>query len=201
MYKLIFKRSIDFLVALILLALLLPILLLLSIVLFIANKGSVFYTQQRPAKNERIIKVLKFKTMSDLKDLNGKLLSDQERITPIGKFIRSTSADELPQLLNVLKGDMSLVGPRPLLVKYLPLYTEEQKRRHSVRPGITGWAQVNGRNTITWAQKFEHDIWYINHLSFLLDLKIIWLTIQKVFKRDGIAAVGTSSASAFNGHN
>lgn len=169
--------------------------------LYIANKGRVFFTQQRPGKNAVLFRVIKFKTMNDATDKDGKLLPDKDRLTRIGKFVRTTSLDELPQLLNVLVGDMSLVGPRPLLPKYLPLYNNHQKRRHEVRPGITGWAQVNGRNTISWGQKFELDIWYIDHLSFFTDLKIMGLTLVKVFKREGISAAGSATISPFNGHN
>ena len=169
--------------------------------MYVANKGRVFFTQERPGRSATIFRVIKFKTMNDKTDQQGKLLPDRERLTSIGKFVRTTSLDELPQLLNVLMGDMSLVGPRPLLPKYLPLYNDRQKRRHLVRPGITGWAQVNGRNAISWAQKFEFDIWYVDNLSFLIDVKIIWITIIKVFKREGINAAGSPTISPFNGNN
>jgi lipopolysaccharide/colanic/teichoic acid biosynthesis glycosyltransferase len=201
MYRNFIKRVIDCLVAFILLTVTFPLLLIALVCLFIANNGKVLFTQARPGRNNRIFKVIKFKTMNDRTDEHGKLLSDKERLTPVGKFIRTTSLDELPQMINVLKGDMSLIGPRPLLPKYLPLYNEQQKRRHEVRPGITGWAQVNGRNTISWKQKFEYDIWYVDNCSFLLDVKIVWLTIIKIFKREGINAAGSATISAFNGNN
>lgn len=201
MYQLFFKRAIDFCVAFSALVLLSPLLLIVAILLYVANKGKVFFTQERPGKNAKIFTVIKFKTMNDKTDVNGKLLPDKERLTPVGKFVRTTSLDELPQLLNVLKGDMSLVGPRPLLPKYLPLYNDRQKRRHKVRPGITGWAQVNGRNAISWSKKFEYDIWYVDNLSFLIDLKIIGITLLKVFKREGINAAGNSTIYPFNGNN
>ena len=167
-----------------------------------ANKGAgVFFMQQRPGKKGKIFKVIKFKTMTDECDVNGDLLPDEKRLTNVGKFLRSTSMDELPQLINVLKGDMALIGPRPLLPQYLPLYNKEQARRHEVRPGITGWAQVNGRNAISWTKKFELDVWYVDHCSFLLDLKIILLTIKKVFVREGISSDTSVTMEAFNGNN
>jgi len=176
--------------------------LLVSVLLYFTNKCTgIFFTQERPGKGARVFKVIKFKTMSDEKDDAGNLLPDAIRLTKIGKFLRSTSLDELPQLLNVLKGDMSLIGPRPLLVQYLPLYSKEQSRRHSVRPGITGWAQVNGRNAISWQKKFELDVWYVDHISFLLDLKIIYLTIKKVLIREGINSCGSATMESFNGNN
>lgn len=179
-----------------------PVLILIWIGLKIANEGAgAFFCQERPGKDEKIFKVIKFKSMNDKSDNNGNLLSDAERLTKIGNFIRKTSLDELPQLLNVLKGDMSLIGPRPLLVKYLPLYNEEQKRRHNVRPGITGWAQVNGRNAISWEQKFEYDVWYVDNISFALDLKIVLLTIKKVFVREGISQDGQATMEYFKGNN
>jgi lipopolysaccharide/colanic/teichoic acid biosynthesis glycosyltransferase len=181
-----------------LLLLTLPFLMLIAILLYIFQ-GNVFFVHERPGKKEKIFKLLKFKTMTDQRDATGKLLSDAQRLTKIGKFVRSTSLDELPQLWNVLKGDMSLIGPRPLLVRYLPLYDEHQKRRHEVRPGITGWAQVNGRNAISWEQKFEYDVWYVDNLSFRLDVKILWMTILKVFKREGISAEGQATVKAFKG--
>jgi len=187
-YKLFIKRLLDFTVSLFALLLLLPVLIIIAIILFIVNKGKPFFFQSRPGKNEKIFKVIKFKTMTDKKDADGKLLPDHTRITKAGSFIRKTSLDEIPQLLNVLKGDMSLIGPRPLLVSYLPLYNALQKRRHEVRPGITGWAQVNGRNAISWEQKFEYDIWYVDHCSFLVDVKIIAKTFVKVFKSEGVDA-------------
>jgi lipopolysaccharide/colanic/teichoic acid biosynthesis glycosyltransferase len=200
-YAIFFKRVIDLFLSFLLLALALPLLILAAVGLFIANNGKVFFTQSRPGRNNQLFRVIKFKTMNDKKDQHGNLLPDKERLTPVGKFIRTTSLDELPQMINVLKGDMSLIGPRPLLPKYLLLYNEHQKRRHEVRPGITGWAQVNGRNTISWKQKFEYDIWYVDNCSFLLDVKIVWLTIIKIFKREGINAAGSATISAFNGNN
>lgn len=174
----------------------------MAIWLHFANKGAgTFFTQERPGKNSKIFKVIKFKTMTDERDEDGNLMPDEKRLTRIGKFIRSTSVDELPQLINVLKGDMALIGPRPLLPQYLPLYTKEQARRHNVRPGITGWAQVNGRNAISWTKKFELDVWYVEHCSFLLDLKIIFLTIKKVFVREGISSDTSVTMEPFNGNN
>lgn len=178
-----------------------PVLLLLILFLSIANRGTPFFFQQRPGKNSRIFRVVKFKTMNDRKDDRGNLLPDKDRLTSLGKFIRSTSLDELPQLFNVLWGDMSLVGPRPLLVKYLPLYNRTQMRRHEVKPGITGWAQVNGRNAISWGQKFEYDVWYVDNISFLLDMKILYSTFLKVFKRQGINAAEDVTMASFNGMN
>lgn len=202
MYSLFLKRFIDFVIVFCMLAILWPILLLVGIWLYFANKGTgVFFIQKRPGKNERIFKVIKFKTMTDKRGIDGKLLSDEERLTEIGKFIRSTSIDELPQLFNVLKGDMALIGPRPLLPQYLPLYSKEQARRHEVRPGITGWAQVNGRNAISWTKKFELDVWYVDHCSFLLDLKIIFLTVKKVFVREGISSDTSATMEPFIGNN
>jgi len=198
---LIIKRIFDLAASLIALILLSPILALLIICLHFANKGAgVFFTQPRPGKNEKIFNVIKFKTMTDEKDKDGNLLPDALRITTIGKLVRSTSLDEFPQLINVLKGDMSLIGPRPLLVQYLPLYSERQARRHEVRPGITGWAQINGRNTIGWQQKFEYDVWYVEHISCLLDLKILFLTIKKVFMREGISSETSETMEAFRGN-
>ncbi len=179
-----------------------PLFLILWILLSIANKGAgVFFFQERPGKHERIFKVIKFKTMTDERDAKGNLLPDAVRLTKIGKFVRSTSLDEIPQLLNVIKGDMSLIGPRPLLVQYLPLYDETQRRRHEVRPGITGWAQVNGRNAISWEQKFDYDVWYVDHLSLSLDFKILMRTILKVFKREGISSDTNATMEAFKGNN
>jgi len=186
MYNLFFKRFCDFSFALFGLIITSPILLFVACVLFIVNQGLPFFIQTRPGKNGKFFRIVKFKTMNDEKDLSGNLLSDELRLTKAGEIIRKTSLDELPQLWNVLKGEMSLVGPRPLLVNYLPLYTAEEKRRQHVKPGITGWAQVNGRNAISWDQKFKYDIWYVDNCSFALDLKILWMTIQKVFKREGI---------------
>ena len=202
MYSCFLKRVIDSIIAFCVLAAIFPILLLLIIFLHFANKGAgVFFTQNRPGKNAKIFKAIKFKTMTDERDSEGNLLSDAERLTKVGKIVRSLSIDELPQLLNVLKGDMALVGPRPLLPKYLPLYSEEQFRRHEVRPGITGWAQVNGRNNISWKRKFELDVWYVDHISFWLDVKVVLLTIKKVFVREGINKEGNATTEAFNGYN
>lgn len=202
MYVHFFKRLIDFTIVFIVLLIIWPILLLITLWLHFANKGAgAFFTQERPGKNGKIFKVIKFKTMTDERDVNGKLLPDADRLTKVGKFVRSTSIDELPQLINVLKGDMALIGPRPLLPQYLPLYNKEQARRHEVRPGITGWAQVNGRNAISWSKKFELDVWYVDHCSFCLDLKIIFLTIKKVFIREGISQEGQATIEPFNGNN
>ncbi|RHI38130.1 sugar transferase [Bacteroides intestinalis] len=202
MYVHFVKRLIDFIIVFCTLIIIWPILLLISIWLHFANKGTgTFFMQERPGKHGKIFKVIKYKTMTDERDENGNLLSDEKRLTKIGKFIRSTSIDELPQLINVLKGDMALIGPRPLLPQYLPLYSKEQARRHAVRPGITGWAQVNGRNAISWTKKFELDVWYVDHCSFLLDLKIIFLTIKKVFVREGISSDTSVTMEAFTGNN
>ena len=202
MYRNCIKRILDFCIALCALSVLWPILLVITIFLHFANKGAgAFFTQERPGKNAKIFKVVKYKTMTDERDADGKLLPDEQRLTKIGKIVRSLSIDELPQLFNVLKGDMSFVGPRPLLVKYLPLYSKEQMRRHDVRPGITGWAQVNGRNAITHTKKFEYDVWYVDNLSFLLDIKILFLTIKKVFVREGISGEGIATAETFDGTN
>ena len=202
MYKNGLKRAIDFTIVLCLLLVISPILLFITIWLHFANKGAgVFFTQERPGKNGKIFKVIKFKTMTDERDANGSLLPDADRLTKVGRFVRSTSIDELPQLINVLKGDMALIGPRPLLPQYLSLYSKEQARRHEVRPGITGWAQVNGRNAISWTKKFELDVWYVDHCSFLLDVRIIFLTIKKVFIREGISQEGQATMEFFNGKN
>lgn len=202
MYKHFFKRLIDFILVLCALLIIWPILLIFAIWLHFANKGTgVFFFQERPGKNGKIFKVIKYKTMTDERDEQGNLLPDAERLTKVGRFVRSTSIDELPQLFNVLKGDMALIGPRPLLPQYLPLYSKEQARRHEVRPGITGWAQINGRNAISWTKKFEYDVWYVDHCSFLLDLKIVFLTIKKVFVREGISQEGQATMEFFNGHN
>lgn len=196
------KRVLDFLIALCAFSVSLIILIPVALFLHFANKGAgVFFLQPRPGRNGKIFKVIKFKTMTDEKDADGNLLPDEVRLTKVGRFVRSTSIDELPQLWNVIKGDMSLIGPRPLLVQYLPLYSPEQARRHEVRPGITGWAQVNGRNSISWKQKFEYDVWYVDHLSFWLDMRIILLTIKKVFVREGISHEGMATMEPFNGHN
>lgn len=202
MYSHFLKRILDFLIVFCVLVTIWPILLLLIIWLHFANKGAgVFFTQERPGKNGKIFKVIKFKTMTDECDANGDLLPDEQRLTKVGKFIRSTSVDELPQLINVLRGDMALIGPRPLLPQYLPLYNKEQARRHEVRPGITGWAQVNGRNAISWTKKFELDVWYVDHCSFILDLIIIVLTIKKVFVREGISSETSATMEYFTGNN
>ena len=201
MYKNIFKRIIDFSLSFLGFIIISPIFLLLWIWLSIANKGAgAFFFQERPGKDEKIFKVIKFKTMNDRKDASGKLLPDAQRLTKVGKFVRSTSLDEIPQLLNVIKGDMSLIGPRPLLVQYLPLYNETQRRRHEVRPGITGWAQVNGRNAISWEQKFAYDVWYVDNVSLSLDVKILLKTIQKVFKREGISSDTSATMEPFKGN-
>lgn len=202
MYKNFFKRLFDFTIALIALIALSPIILVVTIWLHFANKGAgAFFTQERPGKDAKIFRVIKFKTMTDERDAEGKLLPDAQRLTKVGRIVRSTSLDELPQLFNVLKGDMALIGPRPLLVKYLPLYTSTQMRRHEVRPGITGWAQVNGRNTITHTKKFEYDVWYVDHLSLTLDLKIIFMTINNVLHRKDISTEGQATAPTFDGTN
>lgn len=202
MYERCVKRTFDFVFVVCILAIVWPILLLLAFWLYFANKGAgAFFIQERPGKHGKIFKVIKFKTMTDERDEDDNLLPDEKRLTKIGKFIRSTSIDELPQLINVLKGDMALIGPRPLLPQYLPLYSKEQARRHVVRPGITGWAQVNGRNAISWTKKFELDVWYVDHCSFLLDLKIIFLTIKKVFVREGISSDTSVTMEAFTGNN
>lgn len=201
MYKYFFKRLFDFILSLLGFIVISPIFIIIWIWLAIANKGaSAFFFQERPGKDEKIFKVIKFKTMTDEKDHQGNLLPDSERLTKIGRFVRSTSLDEIPQLLNVIKGDMSLIGPRPLLVQYLPLYNDSQRRRHEVRPGITGWAQVNGRNAISWQQKFEYDVWYVENISLSLDLKILIRTIQKVFKREGISSYTNATMEAFKGN-
>lgn len=193
------KPLADFSVAFTVFAVLSPLFLVLVIFLAVANSGKPFFFQRRPGKNERIFKVVKFKTMNDRKDKDGNLLSDAERLTAVGAFIRKTSLDELPQLINVIKGDMSIVGPRPLLVEYLPLYSDIQKHRHDVKPGITGWAQTNGRNAIGWKQKFELDIWYVEHISFMLDFKILLRTVQKVFKSEGISSDTSATMEKFKG--
>ena len=199
LYRRLIKPFFDFLISFIVFIILLPLFLIVTILLFIVNNGRPFFFQPRPGLHGKIFEVIKFKTMNDKTDQTKKLLPDSERLTGIGKFIRKTSLDEIPQLLNVIKGDMSLVGPRPLLVEYLPLYDEVQKRRHDVKPGITGWAQVNGRNTISWEKKFEYDVWYVNHVSFLLDVKILFLTIKKVFKSEGINSSTAATMDKFTG--
>ena len=202
MYKHFFKRFVDFWIALIALICISPILVVVTIWLYFANKGAgAFFTQEQPGRDAKLFKVVKFKTMTDERDANGKLLPDKDRLTKVGKFVRSTSLDELPQLFNVLKGDMALIGPRPLLVQYLPLYNKEQARRHEVRPGISGWAQCHGRNAISWTEKFKLDVWYVDHVSLWTDLKVIWITIMKVLKRADISQEGQATMEAFNGHN
>jgi len=200
MYKSFFKYIIDFLLSLIGFIILSPIFLFITLFLTIANNGEPFFFQQRPGKNNKIFKVVKFRTMNNKKDSKGNLLPDAERLTSVGKFVRKTSLDEIPQLLNVIKGDMSLIGPRPLLVEYLPLYNKEQIRRHEVRPGITGWAQVNGRNTISWEEKFKLDVWYVDNISISLDVKILKLTLLKVFKREGISSGTSVTMEKFDGN-
>jgi lipopolysaccharide/colanic/teichoic acid biosynthesis glycosyltransferase len=202
MNRAIIIRISDILFAFILLIVaLIPIFIIIILLYFKHGASEVFFMQYRPGRNEKIFRLIKFKTMNNKCDASGNILPDAERLTSIGRFIRKTSLDELPQLINVLKGDMSLVGPRPLLVEYLPLYNEQQKRRHEVKPGITGWAQVNGRNAISWQEKFDLDVWYVDHCSFGLDMKILWLTIVKVFKREGINQAGQATVEKFNGHN
>ena len=202
MYKHFFKRFLDFWISLIALICISPILLVVIVWLFFANKGAgVFFFQERPGKDGKIFKVIKFKTMTDERDADGNLLPDENRLTKVGKFVRSTSIDELPQLFNVLKGDMALIGPRPLLVQYLPLYSKEQARRHEVRPGISGWAQCHGRNVISWTEKFKLDVWYVDHVSLITDLKVVFITINKVLKRADINEAGQATMEFFNGHN
>ena len=202
MYRKFFKRFIDITISFTALACLSPILVVVTLWLTIVNKGAgAIFTQERPGKDEKIFKIIKFKSMTDERDKEGRLLPDAKRLTRAGRFVRATSIDELPQLINVLKGDMSLIGPRPLRTYYLPLYSEEQRHRHDVRPGITGWAQVNGRNAISWTQKFEYDVWYVRNLSFMLDIKILWLTVKKVFKREGVSREGHATTIPFNGSN
>ena len=199
MYKNFFKGLFDFLTALIGIVVLSPIFILVTIGLYFANDGKPFFLQSRPGKNAKIFKIIKFRTMNEKKDSDGNLLSDAERLTKIGRFVRKTSLDEIPQLLNVLCGDMSLIGPRPLLVQYLPRYSDFQKQRHLVKPGITGWAQVNGRNAIGWEQKFELDVWYVHHLSLWVDIKILFLTVKKVVISEGINAADSATIEPFNG--
>lgn len=202
MYKHFFKRFFDFWISLTALIVLSPILIVITIWLHFANKGAgAFFTQERPGKDGKIFKVIKFKSMTDERDEDGKLLPDAQRLTTVGRFVRSTSIDELPQLINVLKGDMALIGPRPLLVQYLPLYSAEQARRHEVRPGITGWAQCNGRNAISWTRKFELDVWYVDNVSLKVDLQVIFITIKKVLQRADISSETSATMDAFNGKN
>lgn len=200
LYKRGIKRILDFALSLFGLVLLSPIFITVLILLIIYNNGRPFFFQSRPGKDEKIFRVIKFKTMNDKKDDKGNLLPDSKRLTKVGQFVRKTSLDEIPQLLNVIKGDMSLIGPRPLLVEYLPLYNEVQKKRHDVRPGITGWAQVNGRNAISWKKKFEYDVWYVNKLSFILDVQIFFKTFFKVFKSEGISKEGEVTTTKFTGN-
>jgi lipopolysaccharide/colanic/teichoic acid biosynthesis glycosyltransferase len=202
MYASFFKRFFDFLISLVALIVLSPILLVVTVLLAILNKGAgPFFVQKRPGRGGKIFKLIKFKTMTDERDAEGNLLPDEVRLTKVGKFVRSTSIDELPQLINVLKGDMALIGPRPLLVQYLPLYSPKQMRRHEVRPGITGWAQCHGRNTLSWTEKFKLDVWYVDHLSLKTDLQVIWLTVVSVLKREGISSDTSATMEAFNGNN
>ena len=202
MYKHFFKRILDFSIALCTLLIISPLFLTITIWLYFANKGrGVFFRQERPGLNNKIFKVIKFKSMTDERDSHGRLLPNEQRVTTVGRFLRKTSLDELPQLINVLKGDMSIVGPRPLMVRYLTLYSPEQARRHEVRPGITGWAQVHGRNAITWTEKFNLDVWYVDHCSFFIDVKIILLTIKSVLNRSGIDSENNIGSIGFNGKN
>ena len=202
MYKHFVKRFLDFWIALAVLIIISPILLVVTVWLHFANKGAgVFFFQERPGKDGRIFKIIKFKTMTDERDAEGNLLPDEKRLTRVGSLVRSSSIDELPQLINVLKGDMSLIGPRPLLVQYLPLYSKEQARRHEVRPGISGWAQCHGRNAISWTEKLKLDVWYVDHVSLKTDIEIVWVTLQKVFKRADISEQGHATMEFFNGHN
>lgn len=202
MYKGIIKRLLDFLIAFIGFIFISPLFIVVLIILLFSNKGKPFFTQSRPGKGERIFKIIKFKTMNDGKDSDGNLLPYDQRVTALGKFLRKVSLDELPQLINVMKGDMSLIGPRPLLIDYLPLYSEGQKRRHEVRPGVTGWAQVNGRNAISWEEKFDYDVWYVDHVSPLIDFKILLLTIKKVVSQDGVNVKDNLNMTTFTGsHN
>ena len=202
MYKHFLKRFLDFWIALIALVCISPLLIVVTLWLHVANKGAgAFFCQERPGKDGRIFRIIKYKTMTDERGADGKLLPDEQRLTKVGRFVRSTSIDELPQLINVLKGDMALIGPRPLLVQYLPLYSKEQARRHEIRPGISGWAQCHGRNAISWTEKFKLDVWYVDHVSLLTDLKVAWLTIQKVLRRADISEQGHATMEVFNGHN
>ena len=202
MYKHFLKRFLDFWIAFIVLVCISPLLIAVTLWLHFANKGAgVFFLQERPGKDGKIFRIIKYKTMTDERDASGHLLPDEQRLTKVGRFVRSTSIDELPQLLNVLKGDMALIGPRPLLVQYLPLYSKEQARRHEVRPGISGWAQCHGRNAISWTEKLNLDVWYVDHVSLKTDIEIVWVTLQKVFKRADISEQGHATMEFFNGHN
>ena len=197
----ILKKVIDVSLSFLILLVLFPILLYTLLHLFFLNKRQVFFVQLRPGKNESLFHLIKFKTMNDMKDSNGQLLPDEQRLTSVGRFIRKTSIDELPQLINVIKGDMAIVGPRPLLVQYLPLYSQKQRRRHEVKPGITGWAQINGRNKISWEEKFELDVWYVDNQSLFLDIKILFLTISKVLKSEGVNKNSELTMEIFKGNN
>lgn len=202
MYKHFFKRFIDFCIAFVALSILFIPMTIVALWLHFANKGTgAFFFQERPGKDGKVFKIVKFKTMTDERDTNGNLLPDEMRLTKVGKFVRSTSIDELPQFWNVLVGDMSLIGPRPLLVQYLPLYNKEQARRHEVRPGISGWAQCHGRNSLSWSEKFSLDVWYVDHCTLITDIKVVVITIKKVLVRDGISQAGTATMEPFNGHN
>ena len=201
MYKNFFKPLLDKLLSLLLIITFLPVMIVVAIAIYIWDGKPIIFTQDRPGYKGKIFKIYKFRTMTNEKDENGNLLPDEKRLKGLGKFIRSVSLDELPQLFNVLKGDMSFIGPRPLLVEYLPLYNDRQKKRHDVKPGITGWAQVNGRNTISWQKKFEYDVWYVEHLSFLLDMKIFWLTFLKVVKREGVSSDTHATMEKFKGNS
>ena len=201
MYTALVKPFFDKLASAVILLLVSPLLLIVILSLAVANKGKIWFVQPRPGKHGKVFSVIKFKTMTDERDVSGELLSDEKRLTAIGKFVRKTSLDELPQLVNVLLGDMSIIGPRPLLVGYLPLYNDFQKRRHDVKPGITGWAQVNGRNAISWQQKFAYDVWYVDHVSFIVDIKILFLTFVKVFRAEGISGAGSVTMEKFKGND
>ncbi|MCO6174209.1 sugar transferase [Flavobacterium sp. NRK F10] len=200
MYAKVFKPLFDFVLAFVAFVLLLPLFVIITFLLAIANEGKPFFFQKRPGKNEKIFSIIKFKTMNDRKDAQGNLLPDADRLTVVGNWVRRLSLDEIPQLLNVLKGDMSLIGPRPLLPQYLPLYDDFQRRRHEIKPGITGWAQVNGRNALDWQTKFRYDVWYVDHVSFFTDLKIVYLTVKKVLKKEGINQQGQATTEAFKGN-
>lgn len=201
LYNNIIKPLLDTIIALVALLILSPVFIFLIVFLYLANDGKPFFLQPRPGRNGRVFRVVKFKTMNDKRGSDGQLLPDDVRLTPVGKFVRRTSLDEIPQLLNVLKGDMSLVGPRPLLVEYLPLYDETQRKRHDVRPGITGWAQVNGRNAISWNEKFAYDVWYVDNISFPLDVKILWMTLLKVVQSEGINSASSVTMEKFTGND
>jgi undecaprenyl phosphate N,N'-diacetylbacillosamine 1-phosphate transferase len=200
MYKIFFKRFFDVVIALITIVIFSPLLFLVFLLLLISNQGNPFFFQKRPGLNGEIFKVIKFKTMNDKRDAHGNLLPDDKRLTKLGIFIRKTSFDEGPQVINILKGDMSIIGPRPLLPEYLPLYNEQQKKRHDAKPGITGWAQINGRNAISWKKKFEYDVWYVQNMSFLLDVKIFFKTFLKVFKSEGVNTINQATTLKFNGN-